>query len=71
MASVGFVQESLGKVLTKLQTCLERPRLLGSAFSSFHILRSCLSARKVTFLLHTLLYTLAVVLASESPARIL
>ena len=50
-------------MLAKLQVCLERLKLLGCAFSSFHILRSCLSSCNVIFLLRTLPYALAVALA--------
>ena len=50
----GFCSEYSRKVLSKLQACLERLKLLGCAFSAFHILRSCLSACKVIHLLRTL-----------------
>lgn len=54
VGSPGFVTEYSRKVLSKLQACLERLKLLGCAFSAFHILRSCLSACKVIHLLRTL-----------------
>ena len=44
--------------------------LLGSALSSFNILRRCLFACKVIFLLRTFPYNLAVELARKPQARI-
>ena len=65
----GFIQEHSQKVLCKLQGCLERLKMLGCAYSAFHILRSCLSACKVVFLLRTLPFTLAQELATEAQAK--
>ena len=65
-----FVREFSRKVLAKLQSCLERLRLLGCAFSALHILRSCLSVCKVVFLLRTLPFDLALELAAETQVKI-
>jgi len=70
VGSPGFVTEYSRKVLSKLQACLERLRLLGCAFSAFHILRSCLSACKVTHLLRTLPFVLAQELAPEAQEKL-
>ncbi len=69
IGSVGFAQSECTTVLTKLQFCLERLKLLGCSFSAFHILRSCLSACKVTFLLRTLPLDLAERLAADAQAK--
>ncbi len=45
-------------------------KLLGCTFSGFHILRSCLSACKVMFLLWTLPYDMALRLATEAQERL-
>ena len=65
----GFVQDHSRKVITKLQGCLDRLKLMGCTFSAFHIFRSCLSACKVMFLLRTLSYDHALSLATETQLR--
>ena len=64
-----FVEDHSQKVLSKLQVCLDRLKLLGCSFSAFHILRSCLSACKVMFLLRTLPHDQALSLATETQSR--
>ena len=70
VGSPGFIQDYSRRVLSKLQGCLERLKLLGCTFSGFHILRSCLSACKVMFLLRTLPYDMALGLATEAQERL-
>ena len=69
VGSPSFVQDYSRKVIAKLQDCFERLKLLGCAFSAFHILRSCLSACKVIFLLRSLPFDLALALATEAQAK--
>ena len=67
----GFIQNYFRKVLSKLQGCLRRLNFLwGCAFAAFHILRSCLSACKVKFLLRTLPDNFALGVATEAPERL-
>ena len=66
IGSVPFAQAVYTRKLGKLQQGLLRLKLLGCSFSAFHILRSCLSACKVMFLLRTLPYDLAEALAEQA-----
>ena len=56
VGSPGFITSHNDRISDKLQECLERVSLLADSFSSFHILRSCLSACKVNHLLRALPY---------------
>jgi hypothetical protein len=65
-----FVVEETATVSAKLQRCLDRLALLGCSFSSFHILRSCLSACKVIHLLRALPFDLGEDLARETHVKL-
>ena len=71
IGSGSFTKGEYTKKLEKLQQGLQRLKHLGCSFSAFHILRSCLSACKVMFLLRTLPYDLAETLAEQAQSMIL
>ena len=70
IGSGSFTKGEYTKKLEKLQQGLQRLKHLGCSFSGFHILRSCLSACKVMFLLRTLPYDLAEALAEQAQSMI-
>ena len=65
-----FVLDCSRKLLSKLQASLERLKLLGCVFSTFHILRSCPSACKIIHLLRTLPFELTKELAAEAQEKL-
>ena len=70
MGPAEFIGGETTKTLVKLDACFQRLRMLSCAFSAFHILRSCLSACKVMFLLRTLPFEAAEALANEAQSRV-
>ena len=65
-----FTQSEIARKLSKLDHCFSRLKLLDCSFSAFHILRSCLSACKVMFLLRTLPFHIAESLSLETQNKI-
>ena len=70
VGSSEFIGGVTTKTLAKLDACFQRLKMLTCALSAFHVLRSCLSACKVMFLLRTLPFEIAEVLASQTQSRV-
>lgn len=64
-----FVKAQVDLISAKLDACLERLSQLADSYAGFHLLRSCLSACKVTHLLRALPFEQGVSLSSSSKEK--